>query len=100
MMLRRLEHGVDRFLDTLSGMTVDYDDLAMYILDTVDEEIEKRMADVERNWDGDVDAVRADVVAQLLNDMRSKGTRVGRWEAEALSELYHEMHDEPLPAVS
>lgn len=86
-------------LETLVGLGIDYDDLAMSILTTIEESIMERMDDVNKNWDGDVDALRAAVVAEMISDMEAKGTRVGRWEASALSKCYYQMYDESLPDV-
>lgn len=96
---RRLEHDVECFLDTLFGLCVDYESLALNTLDVIDETIAKQEKAVEKNWGGDVDAVRAEAVAQILNDLREEGTRTGRWEADALLVCYHRIYDEPLPAV-
>ena len=87
-------------LETLLGWDVDYDHLAMAILEAIDDAIAEHMDDVENNWDGDVDAVRAEVVAQTLKDMEAEGTRMSRWEASALSKCYQKIYDEPLPEVS
>ncbi len=87
-------------LKTLLSLGADYDSLAMDILDTIDETIAKQEKAVEKNWDGNVDAVRAAVVADILKDMKAKGTMVSRWEADALLKCYHQMYDEPLPEVS
>ena len=91
---------IENFFDTLVSFDVDYDWLASAILDDINDAMEKNMKNIEKNWDGDVDAVRADVVAQLLKDMNDEGTRSSRWEASALSKLYHEIYDEPLPKIS
>ena len=89
----------DASLDALSGWDVDYEYQAMDILDTINDAIAERMDDVEMNWDGDVDAIRAEVVAQMASDMEAEGTRTGRWQAGALLECYQEIYDEPLPVV-
>lgn len=74
--------------------------MAMSILEAIDDAIAEHMDDVEKNWDGDVDAVRAEVVAQTLKDMEAEGTRTSRWEASALLKCYQKIYDEPLPEVS
>ena len=87
-------------LKTLFSLGADYDSLAMDILDAVDETIAKQEKAVEKNWAGNVDMVRAAVVADILKDMEAKDTMVSRWEADALLKCYCRMYAEPLPEVS
>ena len=87
-------------LEVLFDWDIDYDDQAMFMLDTIDEEIEKVMDDVKKNCSGDVDGVRAEVVARTLKDLEEEGTRMARWEAQALQKLYYQYHKRPLPSFS
>ena len=92
--------GAGTLLETLLNWDVDYDYLARSILEAIEENIEKHRDAIDENWGGDVDAVRAEVVDQTLKYMKAKGTRVGHWEADALSRCYRQMYDEPLPSAS
>ena len=87
-------------LESLFDWDIDYEAEAIFMLDTINEEIEKVMDDVRKNWNGDVDGVRAEVVTRTLNDLETEGTRTSRLEAHALRELYYKSYDRPLPLFS
>ena len=86
-------------LETLFSWDIDYEDMAAFILDTIDKHIMEHTKDVDENWDGSIDALRAAVVAQLLQDMDTRDTRMSRLEANALLKRYHQMYEEPLPSA-
>ena len=56
-------------LETLFGWDIDYKAEAIFMLNTIDEEIDKVMNDIWQNCNGDVDGVRAEVVALTLKDL-------------------------------
>lgn len=87
-------------LEALFDWDIDYDAEAIFMLDTIEKGIEKVMPDVDKNWGGDVDGFRAEVVALTLNDLEKEGTRIARLEAYALEKLYYQIYDEPLPSIS
>ena len=87
-------------LEALFDWDIDYEAEAIFMLDTIDNEIEKAMEAIRKNCNGDVDGVRAEVVARTLKDLEIEGTRMSRLEAHALQNLYYQSYDAPLPSFS